>query len=56
MHPMEEMLRTIIWRRRTAFYTHAVEAGIIDQATMDKLMLLHLVRDQEQDERDGRAP
>jgi hypothetical protein len=50
---LSALLRAIVWRRRNAFYAAAVERGIITEVQAEGLMLLHLERDTEQDDRDG---
>jgi hypothetical protein len=53
MDRMSELLRTVVWRRRTAFYAEAVRRGIITEKQTEALLLLNLERDDDQDRREA---
>lgn len=53
LDPMEAALRAVVWRRREAFYSEAVERVIVTREQADDLLALHRERDDEQDRREA---
>lgn len=48
-----DVLRTVIWRRRRAFYDDAVVRNLITAEQAEALMMLNLERDDAQDRREA---